>query len=83
MLSGCDPHATPRLWARKSTLSRSSAQGYEVVLTEVVRLVETARSAAVRSVNLVMTATSGAVGRRIAEHEQAGAAVGLSHGLPV
>ena len=60
--------------ARKGTVSRRTPQGYEVVLTDVVRLVETARSAAVRSVNVVMTATYWAVGRRIGEHEQAGAA---------
>lgn len=60
--------------ARKGFVSRRSEQGYEVVLTDVVRLVETARGAAVRSVNVVMTATYWAVGRRIVEHEQAGAA---------
>ena len=60
--------------ARKGSVSRRSEQGYEVVLTDVVRLVESARSAAVRSVNVVMTATYWAVWRRIAEHEQAGAA---------
>jgi hypothetical protein len=42
------------------------------VLTDVVHLVEAARSVAARSVNAVMTATYWDIGRRIVEHEQGG-----------
>ena len=53
---------------------RSRGGGYEAVLADVVRLVEVARGAAARSVNAVMTATYWAIGRRIVEEEQRGAA---------
>jgi hypothetical protein len=43
-------------------------------LTDVVRLIESARRAAARSVNAVMTATYWAIGRNIVEEEQRGAA---------
>ena len=49
------------------------AGGYDAVLTEVVRLVQEARSLAARSVNQVMTAAYWEIGRRIVEHEQGGA----------
>jgi predicted nuclease of restriction endonuclease-like (RecB) superfamily len=45
---------------------------YEVVLTDVSDLLESARRAAARSVNAVMTASYWAVGRRIVEFEQGG-----------
>ena len=46
--------------------------GYGEVLTDVARLLESARHAAARSVNAVMTATYWEIGRRIVEYEQGG-----------
>src|SRR5688572_24906995 len=46
----------------------------EAVLADVVRLVEAARRGAARSVNVFMTATYWAIGRRIVEEEQLGRA---------
>ena len=54
---------------------------YAVVHADIVALLETARRAAARSVNAVMTATYWEVGRRIVEFEQGGqerAAYGLA-----
>lgn len=48
--------------------------GYDLLLSEVVRVIEEARRATARSVNAVMTATYWFVGRRIVEQEQAGEA---------
>ena len=48
--------------------------GYGEVLTDVAHLLESARHAAARSVNAVMTATYWEVGRRIVEYEQGGKA---------
>ncbi len=45
---------------------------YEAVLADVSDLVDSARRAAARSVNSIMTATYWAVGRRIVEEEQRG-----------
>ena len=45
---------------------------YCAVLTDVTDLLESARHAAARSVNFIMTATYWAVGRRIIEEEQRG-----------
>ena len=45
---------------------------YGELLSGVVRLIEQARLAAVRSVNTVMTSTYWVVGQRIVEHEQSG-----------
>lgn len=45
---------------------------YDVLLTEVARVIEEARRSAARSVNAVMTATYWLVGRRIVEQEQGG-----------
>ena len=47
---------------------------YRTVLTDVADLIESARHAAARSVNAVMTATYWEVGRRIVEEEQRGKA---------
>jgi hypothetical protein len=44
------------------------------VLADVVDLVDAARRGADRSVNAIMTATYWAIGRRIVEQEQRGAA---------
>ncbi len=46
--------------------------GYDAFLSEVVELLESARRAAGRAVNAVMTATYWEVGRRIVEFEQGG-----------
>jgi len=59
---------------KKGSTIRISTRGYDAVLVDVVRLIETARSAAARSVNAIMTATYWAVGRSIVEEEQRGAA---------
>jgi len=59
---------------KKAKLSRSGMHGYDAVLTDVVHLIETARSAAARSVNAVITATYWAIGRSIVEEEQRGLA---------
>jgi predicted nuclease of restriction endonuclease-like (RecB) superfamily len=48
--------------------------GYEDLFADVVRVIEDARRAAARSVNIVMTATYWLVGRRIVEQEQGGRA---------
>ncbi|MEO7678910.1 MAG: DUF1016 N-terminal domain-containing protein, partial [Verrucomicrobiota bacterium] len=45
---------------------------YDHVLSGVVELLDAARRASARVVNLLMTATYWEVGRRIVEHEQAG-----------
>ena len=58
---------------KKGAIARSGKHGYDAVLAGVVRLVEAGRSAAVRSVNAVMTATYWAIGRSIVEQEQKGA----------
>jgi hypothetical protein len=56
--------------------------GYGEVLTDVAHLLESARHAAARSVNAVMTATYWEVGRRIVEYEQGGKArAGYGEGL--
>lgn len=59
---------------RKKTRLDRSAPGYDAVLADVVALIEAGRRAAVRSSNVIMTATYWGVGRRIVEEEQHGAA---------
>src|ERR1700722_13756955 len=54
---------------RKPKLPRGP---YGKLLSGVVRLIEQARLAAVRSVNVVLTSTYWMVGQRIVEHEQSG-----------
>ena len=39
------------------TIDRTPGHGYDAVLADVVRLIDSARRAAARSVNAVMTAT--------------------------
>lgn len=60
--------------SKKTTLAKGERrlEGYESVLSEVVRLLEGSRRAAARVVNAVMTATYWEVGRRIVEGEQGG-----------
>ena len=43
------------------------------MLSDLVAMIDAGRTAAVRSVNAIMTATYWAIGRRIVEHEQHGA----------
>ena len=47
-------------------------QNYSAVRTEIVALLNAARTASVRSVNALMTATYWEIGRRIVEFEQQG-----------
>jgi len=49
-----------------------TAQGYGNIRTEIVELLRAARTASVRSVNALMTATYWEIGRRIVEFEQSG-----------
>lgn len=51
-----------------------SVSSYTTTLSELVELMETARRAAARSVNAIMTATYWEIGRRIVELEQRGEA---------
>ena len=53
-------------------LQTNVAPDYDTVLAEVAVLLETARRAAARSVNAVMTATYWQIGRRLVEVEQGG-----------
>ena len=46
-------------------------QGYDGIQTGIVELLESARLAAARTVNALMTATYWEIGRRIVEYEQA------------
>ncbi|KYC39950.1 hypothetical protein WA1_28715 [Scytonema hofmannii PCC 7110] len=46
--------------------------GYDNTLTDVIKLLESSRRAAARSVNAIMTATYWEIGRRIVELEQSG-----------
>lgn len=46
--------------------------GYDAILSGVIELLHSARRAAVRNVNALMTATYWEIGRRIVEHEQGG-----------
>ncbi|HKV39413.1 MAG TPA: DUF1016 N-terminal domain-containing protein [Blastocatellia bacterium] len=54
------------------TKTSNALTGYEKILAEITGLLESARRAAARTVNLVMTATYWEVGRRIVEFEQRG-----------
>jgi len=61
---------------KKQTVSanktKAAPEGYTNVRAEIVELLSAARSASVRSVNALMTATYWEVGRRIVEFEQKG-----------
>lgn len=58
---------------RARTSTSATLAGYDGVLRELTLLIESARRAAARSVNAVMTATYFLVGRAIVEEEQRGA----------
>ena len=57
---------------RKSAPKSVARLDYDGILSGVVKLLETARRAAARSVNSLMTATYWEIGRRIVVHEQGG-----------
>lgn len=59
---------------RKKTSIVRTAKGYDAVLADVAALIDAGRRAAVRTSNVIMTATYWGVGRRIVEEEQHGAA---------
>ena len=52
--------------------SPSKPQNYDDIRTEIVSLLKTARSAAARNVNTIITATYWEIGRRIVTLEQSG-----------
>jgi predicted nuclease of restriction endonuclease-like (RecB) superfamily len=56
------------------TKMMTTPENYNNIRSEIVELLKTARSAAARSVNSIMTAVYWEIGRRIVETEQAGAA---------
>ena len=58
----------------RKTKESQKEPSYDEVLADLSRLVEAARYASARSVNAVMTATYWAIGRRLVEQEQRGAA---------
>jgi hypothetical protein len=58
---------------RRRVTLHSAVTGYDVLLADIARVIEEARRAAARSVNVVMTTTYWLVGRRIVEQEQHGA----------
>jgi len=58
--------------ASSKPVSATTDAAYEAVLAGVIQLLESARHAAARSVNAVMTVTYWEVGRRIVEEEQRG-----------
>lgn len=51
---------------------RRLAAGYDLVLSDVVRLLESARRTCAREINTLITATYWGIGRRIVETEQVG-----------
>jgi len=52
--------------------NRNTIRGYDVILSEVVDLLESARKTSARTINTIMTATYWEIGRRIVEFEQKG-----------
>ena len=48
------------------------APAYDTIRTEIVELLTAARATSIRTVNALMTATYGEIGRRIVEFEQTG-----------
>jgi len=65
---------TKRVGKRTKLTPRATTSDYDEVLSGVVELLEQARRAAARSVNVIMTATYWEIGRRIVEFEQGGEA---------
>src|SRR5258708_38843056 len=58
----------------RSTPKEVAPASYDVLFSDVARVIEDARRAAARSVNAVMTATYRLVGQRIVEGDQGGRA---------
>ena len=58
--------------SRKTAIIPARTAGYDAVLTDVVRLLETARRSSARTVNAIMTATYWLIGWRIVQGEQGG-----------
>jgi predicted nuclease of restriction endonuclease-like (RecB) superfamily len=58
--------------ATRDTRPAAAGGGYDTVLHDVAGLLESARRAAARTINAVMTATYWEIGRRIVEYEQGG-----------
>src|SRR6266571_8144658 len=54
------------------TKMTTTSENYDKIRAEIVELLKTARSAAARNVNALMTATYWEIGRRIVQSEQAG-----------
>lgn len=52
--------------------NHSTIKGYDIILSAVVDLLESARRISVRTINTIMTATYWEIGRRIVEYEQGG-----------
>jgi hypothetical protein len=61
---------TKRVGTRTKRTPGTTTRDYDEVLSGVVELLEQARHAAARSVNVIMTATYWEIGRRIVEFEQ-------------
>ena len=59
---------------KPATRTKAPLTGYDSMLSTVTALLESARRASARAVNVVMTATYWEIGRRIVEYEQKGAA---------
>jgi hypothetical protein len=59
---------------KPNALVPAKLSGYDAILTDVVSLLERARSAAARTVNAIITTTYWHIGRRIVEGEQRGQA---------
>ncbi|HVE82445.1 MAG TPA: PDDEXK nuclease domain-containing protein [Myxococcales bacterium] len=57
---------------RRRAALQVSLVGYDVMLADIARVIEGARHAAARSVNVVMTTTYWLIGRRIVEEDQGG-----------
>lgn len=66
------PKSPRRPLAARSRVRDPVDAGYHVLFGNVTELIEAARSAAVRTVNTLMTATYWAIGRRLVEAEQRG-----------
>jgi predicted nuclease of restriction endonuclease-like (RecB) superfamily len=59
-------------YKQSALIKRSGISNYDVVLSDIVDLLETARRASARAINAFMTATYWEIGRRIVEFEQGG-----------
>jgi len=67
------PERTMGKLSKRTGGKNGAITGYDGLVSDLVELLAAARSAAVRAVNAVMTATYWEIGRRVVEHEQGGA----------